>query len=65
VAALRERAVAAHAAGHTPTWYVTGRLDDEPIVACANGCYGFDLRVVAVSDTPPALPGERVPDEDL
>jgi len=56
VAALRERAQTAHAAGLTPVWYVTGRLDDEPIVACANGCFGFELRVDAVGDRPPASP---------
>lgn len=61
VARLRERAAAAHEAGHAPTWYVTGRLDDEPIVACANGCFGFELRVDAVSDTPPPLPEEVGP----
>lgn len=63
VPGLREQAAAEQAAGRTPVWYVVGRLDDEPYVACPNGCYGFELRVDAVRATPPPAPEEPPPGE--
>ncbi len=38
--------------------YAVGVLDDDPIVLCANGRYGFEMILESVSSTPPTLPPE-------
>lgn len=60
----RLRAEATRPAAPGRFWYVIGRLDDDPIIACPNGCYGFELVVTAVTDDPPPPPTPTGADDD-
>lgn len=48
-------AKAAWERGEVRVYYTVGRLDDDPLVACRNGRYGFEVRVESFSDVPPPL----------